>query len=89
MVVIERGMVFLFIHHLPEGTEGPPTLWLLWTRLLWTLGCSCPTSLCICIFGVSSRLYTCWSQVGSICNFRRSLHTAVSYTHLRAHETVY
>ena len=50
-------------------------MWLLWTRLLWKLGCSCPTSHCICIFRVSSRLYTCWSQGGSICNFLRGLHT--------------
>ena len=65
----------LFIHHLAEGTEAPPTVWLLWTRLLWTLGCRCPKSHCICIFGVSSRPFTCWSQGGSICNFLRGLHT--------------
>lgn len=50
-------------------------MWLLWTRLLWTLGCRCPESHCICIFGVSSRPCTCWLQGGSICNFLRSLNT--------------
>ena len=65
----------LFIHHLPEGTEILHTVWLLWTRLLWTLGCRCPESYCIYIFRVSSRPFTYWSQGGSICNLLRSLHT--------------
>ncbi|XP_077700453.1 uncharacterized protein LOC144281356 isoform X2 [Canis aureus] len=59
----------------PPGHRGSSHSVAMWTPLLWTLGCSCPTSHCICIFGVSSRPYTCWSQGDSICNFLRSLHT--------------